>query len=129
MVPVFYVGGEESPLAELPFQDQKCVNRIAYTFKLNQVVKPYDVKFEDKEQWSDKVYGIEGDHSFTLHDEDFPDSVTTVRDFLSADGKCYTRLVSVSKQKHEIRPFTCALAWDFLKQFRRNKDGKIETID
>ena len=129
MVPVFYVGGEESPLAELPFQDQKCVNRIAYTFKLNQVVKPYDVKFEDKEQWSDKVYGIEGDHSFTLHDEDFPDSVTTVRDFLSTDGKCYTRLVSVSKQKHEIRPFTCALAWDFLKQFRRNKDGKIEIID
>ena len=126
LLPVFYVGGEGSPLAELPLQDKKCVNRIAYTFKINQVRTPYDVSFEDKEKWEDPIYGVKGDEQKVLHDEDFPESVTTVRDFYSEDGKIYTRLVSVSEQKHEIRPFTCRLAWDFLKQYRRNEEGKIE---
>ncbi len=126
LVPVFYNGGEESPLAETPNQEPKCLNRIAHTFTVNQVVKPYDVSFEDKDNWEDKIYGIKGDVNDELYDPDFPLSKTTVRYYQSRDGKIYTALCSISAHKHEIRPFTCRLAWDFISQFRRNDKGEIE---
>jgi hypothetical protein len=124
MVPVFYVGGEESPLAELPFQEGKCFERVKHTFKVNGVARPYDADKDHKENWEDPVYGVKGDEEELLHDPDFEGSVTHVRSFRSKDGEVYTRFVSVSKQKHEIRPYTCRLAYAFLKQFSR-RDGKI----
>lgn len=124
MVPVFYNAGELSPLAEAPFQDQKCINRIAYTFKINKVVKPYDISLENKDEWEDKIYGVKGDFNEEYHDPDYPDSITTVRSYKSEDGRIYTRLCSISNHQHEIRPFTCRLAYEFLKQFAR-RDGKI----
>ena len=126
LVPVFYVGGEESPLPELPFQEGKCCNRVAHTFKVNRVVKPYDADPDNKSSWEDPVYGVRGDEEELLHDPDFEQSTTHVRSFYSEDGKIYTKFVSISHQKHEIRPFTCRLAYSFLKQFRRNESGEIE---
>ena len=126
MVPVFYVGGERSPLAELPFQEGKCVNRIENLFAINKVVREYNCRYTEKDTWEDKVYGVCGDRTVEILDPDFPNSITTVRDFLSEDGNVYTELVSVSNQQHEIRPNTCRLAWKFMKQFRRNDQGKIE---
>ena len=128
MVPVFYNAGEQSPLAEAPFQEEKCVNRMAYTFKVNKVVKPYDVKFEEKENWEDNIYGVCGDIEETFRDPDFPGSVTTIRSYVSEDGRIYTQLCSISNHQHEIRPYTCRKAWEFMKQFRRNEKGEIEII-
>ena len=34
-VPIFYAAGEQTPLAEFPYQEQKCINRMAYALKLN----------------------------------------------------------------------------------------------
>ena len=124
MVPVFYVGGENSPLAELPFQEGKCFERVKHTFKVNKVVKPYDADKNDKGSWEDPVYGVKGDEEELLHDPDFEGSVTHVRKFYSEDGNIYTEFVSVSNQKHEIRPYTCRLAYGFMKQFAR-RNGKI----
>ena len=127
LLPVFYNGGEESPLAETPNQEVKCLNRIAHTFRVNRVAKPYDIRFEEKENWEDKIYGVSGDENEVLHDPDFPESETRVRYYRSEDGNIYTALCSISHHKHEIRPFTCRLAWKFISQFRR-KDGKIEIV-
>ena len=129
LVPVFYVGGEKSPLAELPFQEGKCVNRMKNLFKVNRIKKEYSCRYEDKENWQDKVYGISGDVNYEVHDPDFPQSVTTVRCFESEDGNVYTNLVSVSNQMHEIRPNTCRMAWNFMKKFRRLPDGTIEITE
>lgn len=124
MVPVFYVGGEQSPLAELPFQEGKCFERVRHTFKVNRVVKPYDMDKADKDSWEDPVYAVKGDEEEVLHDPDFEGSATHVRRFYSEDGNIYTQFVSVSNQKHEIRPFTCRLAYEFMKKFAR-RNGKI----
>ena len=43
IVPVFYVGGEQTPLPELPFQAEKCVERMRYTLKVNQAKNPYHI--------------------------------------------------------------------------------------
>ncbi len=128
LVPVFYNGGEESPLAETACQEEKCLNRFRHTFKVNQVVKPYTCAFAEKEQWEDKFYGVSGDVDEILHDPDFPQSETHVRYYKSTDGNIYTAFCSISHHKHEIRPFTCRLAWNFLKQFCRNEQGEIEII-
>ena len=34
-VPIFYAAGEQTPLAELPYQEQKCINLMGYALKLN----------------------------------------------------------------------------------------------
>ncbi len=127
MVPVFYIGGENSPLAELPFQEGKCANRVAYTFKVNKVLTPYTALDKPKEEWEEPIYGVKADKEEFLHDPDFEKSVTHVKSFYSDDGKIYTKFVSISNHQHEIRPFTCRLAYSFMKQFKRNKDGVIET--
>ena len=41
MVPVFYVGGQTSPLPELANQDAKIQERLAYAFKTNGVKRVY----------------------------------------------------------------------------------------
>lgn len=125
IVPVFYNGGESSPLAELPNQAEKCVHRVANLFAVNQVKKDYPVEYEGREQWEDPYYGVRGDTEEQYDDPEFPGSVATVRNFVSADGEVYTKLCSVSNHMHEIRPNTCRLAWAFLKRFRRNADGTL----
>ena len=123
LVPIFYVGGEITPLPELPFQAQKCVDRVKYVFDINKVVKKYDVKLEDKDTWENKIWGICGDEAEKIYDPS-RDSYLNLEKFVSEDGNVYTVLGSVSDQGHECRHHSCDNAWKFLSKFSR-VEGKI----
>ena len=126
LVPVFYAGGEITPLPELPFQAQKCLDRMRYVFEVNQVVKPYDVKLEEKEKWENPIWGINGDFTYQLVNAERDNSILTLQLFVSRNGKCYSVFGSVGGQGHEVRHHTCEQAWKFMSQFRRLPDGQIE---
>ncbi|MCR5767911.1 MAG: hypothetical protein K6G45_05410 [Lachnospiraceae bacterium] len=126
-VPVFYSGGEITPLPELPFQAQKCIDRIKYVLELNKTGKEYDVKLEDKDNWKNKIWGIDGDYSYRTFDSSRQSTLTI--EMFNSSGKCYTALSSVSGQGHECRKHTCENAWRFMSNFRRLPDGKIEGGD
>lgn len=124
ILPVFYVGGEDTPLPELPFQEAKCVNRMAYVLKVNKAKAKYDVKFEDRENWINKIWGINGDVICTAKDE-ATGSVLTMHLFESENGCCYSIFASASRQSHEMRHLNCENAWKFLSLFRRLPDGSL----
>ena len=118
-VPVFYSGGEESHLPELPFQKDTALERVQYVAQVNRLKKSFDgVSFEGKDGWEDPVWGLKGDRI-----EKIPDpsrgSTLTVHYFDSEDGVCRTAFASVSGQVHECRPHSCENAWKFISQFRR----------
>ena len=123
LVPLFYVGGEISPLPELPFQAQKCTDRVQYVLEVNKVVTKYNVNYEDRDNWKDKIYGISGDKIEKIEDK-ARNSILTLNYFESEDGNIYTAFGSVSEQGHECRYHSCENAWLFLKKFSR-VDGKI----
>lgn len=135
IVPIFYVGAENSFGAELPahalldgetITNGSLLNRIPQVFSVNQVNKEYNVELTDKENWENKAWGISGDISYTVTDkDDFTNSVLTVNLFQSKDGKYYTALADSSVQGHEILSRNNWAAWDFLSQFSRNEDGSI----
>lgn len=118
MVPVFYSGGEITPLPELPFQAEKCYDRMKYVLEVNKIVTKYDVTFDKQDQWTNKIWGIDGDRVEVLHD-DTRNSDLTMNYFDSADGVCRTVFASISEQGHECRPHTCEQAWLFMSQFTR----------
>lgn len=125
-VPVFYVGGETSPLPELPFQEEKVVNRVKNLFAVNQVVTQYTSEFAEAANWSNPIWGIDGDMTYQVTDQKaFTDSTLTVMLFASQDGKYYTALTSASNQSHEVYARNSWAAWDFLSQFSRAEDGSI----
>ena len=115
-VPVFYAGGEITPLPELPFQAEKCCDRIRYLFEVNQVKKPYAVSYADKESWENPIWGVGGDR-VDRYDDPSRGSVLTVHTFVSRDGAARTALASISGQGHECRQHTCDFAWQFMRQF------------
>lgn len=117
-VPLFYAGGEITPLPELPFQAEKCRDRMEYVFRVNKVKTHYNVRFEDKENWENKIFGINGDKTVVYHD-DSRNADLTVHYFESEDGVYRTAFGSISGQGHECREHTCETAWQFLKQFTR----------
>lgn len=123
-VPVFYVGGEQTPLPELPFQEQKCVNRMAYVLEVNKAKTSYDVKFEEKDSWENPIWGIDGDMVFHARDYN-RGSVLTMHLFESENGCCYSIFASADNQQHEMRHLNCENAWKFFEQFRRLPDGRI----
>ena len=126
IVPVFYVGGEESPLPELPCQAEKLVSRVKNLFDVNLVSKAYDVSFETMDSWENPIWGVNGDETYTVEDtKAFLDSVLTVETFTSKDGNCYTALASASNQSHEVYARNSWAAWDFLSKFSRTEDGSI----
>lgn len=124
LVPIFYTGGEETPLPELPFQADKCMERMGYVFKVNDVAKEYNVRFEDKDSWENKIWGVSGDRTEKVYDPS-RDATLTIEYFDSKDGNCYTAFGSVSGQGHECRYHTCEQEWLFLSKFRRMEDGSI----
>lgn len=124
VVPTFYVGGEITPLPELPFQAQKCIDRVAYVFDVNNVVTSYDVKLEEKDRWKNPIYGIDGDHTVKISDP-VRGSVLTLHLFESENRHCYTVFGSVDNQSHEVRYHSCENAWKFLSNFRRLPDGTV----
>ena len=129
LLPVFYAGGEITPLPELPCQAQKCVDRMRYVFQVDQVKKAYDVQLEEKESWENPIWGVNGDFTYQLVNEERENSVLTLELFTSTNGKCYAVFGCVGNQGHEVRHHTCEQAWKFLSQFRRLPDGTIEGGD
>lgn len=123
-VPVFYAGGEITPLPELPFQAQKCLDRTKYILELNGADKKYDVTLEDKDNWENKIWGIDGNRRLTAYDAS--KNATLTMEMFYSGPKCYTVLSTISGQGHECRPHTCEHAWKFLSNFRRLPDGTIE---
>ena len=117
-VPVFYAAGEVTPLAEMPCQEQKCINRMEYILKLNKTKAEYNIKMEDKDKWQNKFWGINGDE--TVKDYDATRNATlTMEKFKDINGKFTTVFASISGQGHDCREHTCRHAWDFMKQFSR----------
>ena len=118
-VPVFYSGGEESPLPELPFQTPSTLERVQYVAEVNGLKKDFSkLSFENKDAWEDPRWGVPGDRI-----EKIPDpsrgSVLTVHYYDSKDGVCRTAFAGVSGQQHECRPHTCENAWKFISHFTR----------
>ena len=118
MVPIFYTGGEITPLPELPFQADKCWDRMRYVFGVNHLKTAYDVTFDGREQWKNKIWGIDGDRVEKIYDPE-RDSYLTLNYFESEDGVERTVFGSISGQGHECRHHTCEQAWLFLSQFTR----------
>ncbi len=118
-VPVFYSGGELSPLPELAFQKDTCLERVQYVAEVNGLKARFDtLDFDRQETWQDKIWGIPGDRV-----EKIPDpsrgSVLTVHYYESEDGVCRTALASIDNQAHECRRHTNENAWRFISQFTR----------
>ncbi len=114
--PLFYSGGEESPLPELPSQGRGCLDRVQYLAKVNRLKKKFDVDFDKKDEWEDKYFGLKGDRMEEIYDE-VRGSTLTVRYYDSEDGICRTALASVSGQQHDCRDHSCENAWKFISQF------------
>ncbi|MBR0137727.1 MAG: hypothetical protein IJM15_04895 [Erysipelotrichaceae bacterium] len=119
MVPLFYAGGESSQLQELPVQGLTVCQRIMYLFRVNGIPMEFELSTGKRWQWTDNYFGYAGDIVEELIDESYPDSLTTIRYYRSTDGNIYTALCSIRRHQHEIRPFTCQQAWNFMKQFSR----------
>lgn len=121
-VPVFYAGGEVTPLPELPFQAQKCLDRMAYTLMLNNAdaAERYEeeVTLENKDSWENKIWGINGDEVEQDYDES-RDATLTMQKFRSTDGRILSVFASISGQGHDCREHTCEHAWRFMSQFTR----------
>lgn len=124
ILPVFYVGGEETPLPELPFQAEKCLNRMAYVLKVNKAVNPYNVKFKKQDKWKNKYFGVEGD-SITYDTDTDKGSRLTMHHFISEDGNYYSVFASASRQQHEMRHLNCENAWRFMTRFSRDEEGLL----
>ena len=117
-VPMFYSGGEESPLPELPNQAATALERVQYASEVNKLKVKFDLDYDKKDTWADPVWGEEADRVEKLYDET-RDSYLTIRYYDSEDGVCRTAFASVSGQGHECRHHTCENAWKFISQFRR----------
>ena len=120
-VPIFYAAGEKTPLAEFPYQEQKCINRMAYALKLNGAKKAdeYVVKLEEKDKWQNKFWGIDGDRKEELIDPKRKGKLT-LQYFDRPDGKCYNVFASIDNQGHECREHTCEQAWKYMSCFSKN---------
>ena len=125
-VPIFYAAGEQTPLAELPYQEQKCINRMAYALNLNGAKRAgeYNVKLEDKANWQNKFWGIDGDVIKEYVDPKRKGKLT-LQMFGRDDGKCWNVFASIDNQGHECREHTCENAWRFMSCFSRGADGSI----
>lgn len=117
-VPTFYAGGAVTPLPELPFQAQKCLDRIRWLFTVNRVKKAYTVELAGVDSWENKIWGVNGDRTEVIADES-RDAKLTIEYFDSEDGVCRTALGSIDNQGHECRHHTCEQAWLFLSKFTR----------
>ena len=120
-VPIFYAGGEITPLPELPFQAQKCIDRIKYVLDVNKAKKAekYYVNLDDKDTWENPIWGINGDREEKIYDEE-RDATLTIQYFDGEDGNCCCAFGSISGQGHECRHHTCEQAWLFMSGFKKS---------
>ena len=97
---------------------------MEYVLKVNRAKTPYNVSFEDRENWANKIWGIDGDVICKAKDDN-RDCILTMHLFESENGCCYSIFGSGSNQSHEMRHLNCENAWKFFSQFRRCKDGTL----
>ena len=120
-VPLFYSGGEESNLPELPFQAETCLDRLKYAAGVNDLKARFeDVAFDGRASWEDPVYGKKGDRVEKYYDET-RQSTLTVNYYESRDGVIRTAFGSVSGQIHECRQHSVETAWKFISKFSRER--------
>ena len=120
-VPVFYSGGEESPLPELPFHTATALERVQYVAQVNRLKakeKFARLSFDRKDEWKDPIWGVSGDRIEKVFDPS-RGSTLTIHYYDSEDGICRTAFASVSGQQHECRQHSCENAWKFISEFRR----------
>ena len=118
-VPVFYAGGEITPLPELPFQAVSWLECVKYLAEVNQLKKDFSgVLFENKDNWEDPIWGLPGDRIEEVRDESRDDTLT-IHYFDSKDGVCRSALASVANQLPECRHHSCEEAWKFISKFTR----------
>lgn len=127
-VPLFYVGGELTPLPELPFQAEKCRARMAYVLQVNRATVPYGVTMDGVADWPNPIMGVNGDETERIPDPD-RGAVLTLQKFRSDDGVIRTVFGSVDNQGHECRYHSCEHAWRFLSRFRRLENGELVQED
>ncbi|MBS7239522.1 MAG: hypothetical protein KIG94_04955 [Acetatifactor sp.] len=129
MLPVFYAGGEITPLPELPFQELKCLNRMKYVCQVNQTDIQSLAEFDRQELWEDPIWSVRGNYRIELVNRERENSVLTLNLFTTGKDHCYCIFACVGNQGHEVRYHTCENAWKFLSDFRRLPDGRIEGGD
>ena len=129
MLPVFYAGGEITPLPELPFQELKCLNRMKYVCQVNQTDIQSLAEFDRQELWEDPIWSVRGNYQIELVNRERENSVLTLNLFTTGKNHCYCIFACVGNQGHEVRYHTCENAWKFLSDFRRLPDGRIEGGD
>ena len=120
-VPVFYSGGEESPLPELPRHTKTALERVQYVAQVNKLKKRDQfarLSFEHQEAWEDPIWGVPGDRIEKVFDPS-RGSTLTIHYYDSEDGLCRTAFASVSGQQHECRQHSCENAWKFISAFTR----------
>jgi hypothetical protein len=97
---------------------------MAYALKLNGASKEYNVKLEDKDNWQNKLWGVDGDYVSSVVDP-VRKGKLTMNYFTRPDGKCWNVFAGIDNQGHECRPHTCEYAWRFLSCFSRDANGVI----
>ncbi|MBR4458450.1 MAG: hypothetical protein IKS31_05785 [Clostridia bacterium] len=118
-VPVFYSGGEESHLPELPVHAATALERAQYVAEVNRLKKSFaGLDWERRDDWESPYWGIPGDRTEKIADPS-RGSTLTVHYYDSEDGVCRTAFASVSSQIHECRRHSCENAWKFISQFSR----------
>lgn len=125
ILPVFYVGGEKSPLPELAFQNERCLNRLYYILEVNKALKEIKIDSKDKSTWEDPIWALKGDTTIKLNSFEKEGRVMTLELFDSADNKCYTVFGSINDQQHELHYHQCEYAYRFMSSFRRLADGTL----
>ena len=118
-VPVFYSGGEESHVPELPRQADSALERVQYVAEVNRLKKKFSgVSFDGRDAWEDPLWGVPGDRTEKVYDPS-RGSTLTIQYYDSEDGVCRTAFASVSGQVHECREHSCENAWKFISRFTR----------
>lgn len=124
-LPVFYVGGEMSPLPELAKHADKCFERFEYVLKVNKCLKKYNAVYADKNTWENDIWAVNGDTTIKLNSFEKEGRVMTLQLFDSADDKCYTVFGSINDQQHELHYHQCEYAYRFMSSFSRLSDGTL----
>lgn len=124
-LPVFYVGGEQSPLAELAKHEVKCYNRLLHVLKTNGCTRVSKIDYNNRDTWEDPIWALKGDTTIRLSSNQKKGRVMTLELFSGKDGRVITVFGSINDQQHEIHRHQCEYAWNFMSNFRRLADGTL----
>ena len=122
IMPIFYIGGGVSFLAEFPAAEPNNVNSvITALWKMNNL-GDYVFDAECGYRWGAVPNETEAQENF--------DNVGVIQQlvidkFVSPDGNVYTCLCTDRNMAHNQSPKNAHEAWDFISQFSRSADGTI----